>query len=241
MPFVHENELLEHARRKGYAVPAFFPFNFEFIAPIVEAAEEERAPVILMQGPEFVKSFGEHVFTQAMLTAAHYAKVPVTLSVDHAFVTDDKAIPNATRVLALGWNSVMLDGSLLPYEQNVSMTREMAVIAHNAGAACVGALGEVRRFFPQAQNYAGAFEETFVVPPEIMTDPDQAAEFAAETGVDTLAVSVGQYVRSLWDGELPHVLVMSRRAAYRTAGRGPQCPAAPGPRGQRAPPFSPAG
>lgn len=203
MPFVSENELLEHARKKGYAVPAFFPFNFEFIAPIVEAAEEEHAPVILMQGPEFVKSFGERVFTQAMLTAAHYAKVPVTLSVDHAFVTDEHAIPNATRDLALGWNSVMLDGSLLPYEQNLAMTKELSVIAHNAGGACVGALGEVRRFFPQAQNYAGAFEESFVVPPEIMTDPDQAAEFVAETKVDTLAVSVGQYVRSLWDGEKP--------------------------------------
>jgi len=201
--FVNENELLENARKGGYAVPGFFPFNLDFIKPIIEVAEEERAPVIILQGPEFISSFGENVFTQALITAAHYARVPVSIAVDHAFVTGEDSIPQALRAIHLGWKSVMLDGSLMPYEENVRMTKELAEICHGAGVACVGALGEVRRFFPQAMHYSGAFDESFTVPPEIMTDPVQAAEFVSKTNVDTLAISVGQYVRSLWDGELP--------------------------------------
>lgn len=203
MPFVTEQELMQHARKHGYAVPAVFPFNFEFIKPMIEVAEEEHSPIILCQGPEFIQSFGEHVFTQALITAAHYAKVPVCLSADHAFVTDEHAVPNAMRAIALGWNSVMVDGSLLPYEDNVRYTKQLADSARGSGAAVVGALGEVKRFFPQAQNYTAAFEEGYIIPPEIMTDPDQAREFVDITGVDSLAVAVGQYVRSLWDGELP--------------------------------------
>lgn len=203
MSFVSENELLREAEKKGYAVPGFFPFNFEFIKPIIEVAEEERSPVILLQGPEFIESFGENVFTQALITAAHYAKVPVSLAMDHSFVTNEESLFGAVRAIHLGWKSVMLDGSLLPYEENIRLTKELARICRLAGVSCVGALGEVRRFFPQAMNYAGAFEESFTVPPEIMTDPGEARRFVEETGVDSLAISVGQYVRSLWDGELP--------------------------------------
>lgn len=203
MAFVNENELLELAEKKGFAVPGFFPFNLDFIKPIIEVAEEERSPVILCQGPEFIQSFGENVFTQALITAAHYAKVPVTIAMDHAFVTGEESIPQAVRAIHLGWKSVMLDGSLLPYEENLKKTGELAKICREAGVSCVGALGEVRRFFPQAMNYQGAFEESFQVPPEIMTDPDRAVQFVEKTKVHTLAVSVGQYVRSLWDGEMP--------------------------------------
>ncbi len=203
MPLVTEQELMQHAKEHGYAVPAVFPFNFEFIKPMIEVAEEEHSPIILCQGPEFIQSFGEHVFTQALITAAHYAKVPVCLSADHAFVTDDHAVPNAMRAVHLGWQSVMVDGSLLPYEQNVRYTKQLADSARGSGVAVVGALGEVKRFFPQAQNYSGAFEDGYTIPTEIMTDPDQAKEFVETTGVDSLAVAIGQYVRSLWDGELP--------------------------------------
>jgi tagatose 1,6-diphosphate aldolase GatY/KbaY len=203
MPFVSENELLEQAERRGYAVPGFFPFNLDFIKPIIEVAEEENAPVIMLQGPEFIKSFGEHVFTQALITAAHYAKVPVSIAMDHGFVTGDETIKQALRAIHLGWKSVMFDGSLLPYEENVCKTKEVAKICQGAGVSCLGALGEVKRFFPQAMNYSNAFTDGFTIPSEIMTDPVQAAEFVDETKVDSLAVSVGQYVRSLWDGEQP--------------------------------------
>lgn len=101
---------------------------------------------------------------------------------DHSFVTNEESLFGAVRAIHLGWKSVMLDGSLLPYEENIRLTKELARICRLAGVSCVGALGEVRRFFPQAMNYAGAFEESFIVPPEIMTDPGEARRFVEETG-----------------------------------------------------------
>lgn len=203
MPLVKESELLSYAEEKGFAVPGFFAFNMEYIKQIIDVAEEEHSPVVLCQGPEFIESFGEHIFTEACKAAAQYAKVPVALSVDHTFVTDDNTIPTLVRDIHLGWGSVMIDASLLPYEENVRMTKELAAICKGAGVDSVAALGEVRRFFPQAMYYNGPFEENFIVPKEIMTDPQQAKDFVEKTHVDTLAISIGQYVRSLWDGEVP--------------------------------------
>lgn len=203
MPLVKENQLLEFAEERQFAVPGVFAFNLDFIKPIIEVAEEERAPIVICQGPEFIDSFGANVFTEACKTAAHYAKVPVALSVDHTFVTDETTIPWLIKIMCLGWSSVMLDASLLPYEENMAMAKNLAKVCRAAGVSSVAALGEVRRFFPQAMKYSGPYQKDFVVPPEIMTDPEQAKNFVEETGVDTLAISIGQYVRSLWDGELP--------------------------------------
>ena len=203
MPLVKEKELLAFAEERHFAVPGFFPFNLDFIKPIIEAAEEEHSPVVLCQGPEFIDSFGANVFTEACKTAAHYAKVPVALSVDHTFVTDDTTIPWLIRIMCLGWSSFMVDASLLSYEENKTLTKRLADICKDADVSSVAALGEVRRFFPQAMKYSGPYQDDFTVPPEIMTDPEQAREFVEYTGVDTLAISIGQYVRSLWDGELP--------------------------------------
>lgn len=203
MPLVKESDLLSFAEEKGFAIPGFFAFNMEYIKEIIDVAEEERSPVVLCQGPEFIKSFGEHVFSEACKTAAHHASVPVALSVDHTFVTDDQTIPLLLRDMHLGWGSFMVDASLLPFEENVKMSKELAKICKGAGVDSVAALGEVRRFFPQAMQFKEAFKEDFIVPKEIMTDPQQAKEFIEQTNVDTLAISIGQYVRSLWDGEVP--------------------------------------
>ena len=203
MPLLKESEVLEIARKKGFAVPGFFAFNYEFIKEIIEVAEEENSPVVLCQGPEFIQSFGEYTFTEACKTAAQHAKVPVAIAVDHTFVTDENTIPALLRDIALGWSSCMVDGSLLPYEENVAITKQLADICRGAGVNSCGALGEVRRFFPQAMKYSGPFTEDFVVPAEIMTDPKQAKDFVERTGVNTLAIAIGQYCRSLWDGEKP--------------------------------------
>lgn len=203
MPLVKEKDLLAFAEEKHFAVPGFFAFNLDFIKPIIEVAEEEQSPVVICQGPEFINSFGANVFTEACKTAAHFAKVPVALSVDHTFVTDETTIPWLIRIMTLGWSSFMVDASLLPYEENKALSRKLADICKAAGVSSVAALGEVRRFFPQAMKYSGPYQDDFIVPPEIMTDPAQAKEFVEYTGVDTLAISIGQYVRSLWDGELP--------------------------------------
>ena len=203
MPLVSEHEILQHAKQNGYAVPGFFAFNYEFIQAIIEVAEEENSPVVLCQGPEYIKNNGEAIFSSACVTAAQHAKVPVALAVDHSFVTNENSIPEQIHNISLGWNSVMIDGSLLPYEENVAISKELAYICKGAGVSSCAALGEVRRFFPQAMHYNGPFQEDFVVPKEIMTDPKLVKDFVERTGISTLAVSIGQYVRSLWDGEKP--------------------------------------
>lgn len=102
MSLVRESDLLRFAEEKGFAVPGFFAFNMEYIKHIIEVAEEEHSPVVLCQGPEFIQSFGEHIFSEACKSAAHYAKVPVALSVDHSFVTDEQTIPSLVRNIHLG-------------------------------------------------------------------------------------------------------------------------------------------
>jgi ketose-bisphosphate aldolase len=203
MPLVSEKEVLDLAKGKDFAVPGFFAFNYEFIKIIIEVAEEERCPVVLCQGPEFIKKNGEAIFSAACKAAAMHAKVPVALAVDHSFVTNENSIPEQIHNIHLGWNSVMVDGSLLSYEENVKISKELADICKGAGVSSCAALGEVRRFFPQAMHYDGPFEESFIVPEEIKTDPKQAKDFVEKTGINTLAISIGQYVRSLWDGERP--------------------------------------
>ena len=203
MPLVKEKDLLNFAEENHFDVPGFFAFNLDFIKPIIEVAEEERAPIVLCQGPEFIDSFGANIFTEACKAAAHGASIPVALSVDHTFVTDETTIPWILRIMTLGWSSFMLDASLLSYEENRTMSKQLADLCRAAGVSSVAALGEVRRFFPQAMKYSGPFQDDFQVPPEIMTDPEQAKEFVDYTGVDALAISIGQYVRSLWDGEIP--------------------------------------
>lgn len=201
MPLVAENQILENAEKGQYAVPGLFPFDMDYIKIIIEAAEEENSPLIILQGPEFIKDFGAPVFTSALLTAAHNAKVPVCLSVDHAFKIDENIFNDVMMCIHNGWKSIMIDGSLLSYDENVKITKEIARVCHAAGVACCGALGEVRRFFPGVRNFTESFSDDFMVPDEIMTDPQQAKQFVDETGVDSLAVSIGQYVRSLWEEE----------------------------------------
>lgn len=203
MPLVKEKELLDLAEQRKFAIPGFFPLNMDFLKIIIEVCEEEKSPVIIVQGPEFIESFGDKLFTETCKKAAEISKVPMALSVDHTFVTDESTIDALKHDIDLGWQSVMIDASLLPYQQNVLLTAKMAEIAHNSGCTCIGSLGEVRRFFPQAMMYKGPFQNDFVTPVELLTDPLQAKEYVEKTNVDVLGISVGQYIRSLWDGEKP--------------------------------------
>lgn len=201
MPLVAERELLDDARARGYAVPGLFPFDMDSIKTIIDAAENAHSPVIILQGPEFIEDFGGEIFTAAVKAAANTAKVPVGLAVDHTFRIDRTTFPYLMKCLHLGWKSIMIDGSLLPYEENIRITKEIAHICHAAGVASCGALGEVKRFFPGVKDETEYYQEGYVVSDNLKTDPDQAREFVELTKVDSLAISIGQYVRSLWEKE----------------------------------------
>jgi fructose-bisphosphate aldolase class II len=164
-------EVLQPALRDGYAVAGLVCQGWEDMRAYVAAAEAEGAPVILQVGPGARAHTPLPVLGRMMRLLAEGAGVPVVIHLDHG-----ENAEVCRRAVGEGFTSVMYDGSRLPFAKNVLRTAEVARLAHAAGVSCEGELGFV--------GYAGGAESTG-------TDPAEAARFAAETGVDALAVSVG--------------------------------------------------
>ncbi len=164
-------QVLQPALKGGYAVPGLVCLGWEDMRAFVTAAEAERAPVILQAGPGCRAHTPLRVLAQMFRTLAEGASVPVVAHLDHGYTLED-----CRAALDLGFTSVMVDGSNLPLSQNIDLTAAVAELAHAAGASCEGEIGFV--------GYAGGAESAG-------TDPDEAARFARETGVDAMAVSVG--------------------------------------------------
>ena len=174
-------EMLKAALSEGYAVGYFQAWDQYSLEAVLEAAEEARSPVILGFGCEFVNQEwfdggGARCLAALGVAAAENAKVPVSL-----LLNEVRTFEQAMRGLAWGFNAVMLDTSALPFEQNIAATRRVAQAAHAAGADVEG---EVNRLPDASQTLAG-------LPAPAHTDPEQAARYAAETGVDALSVSIG--------------------------------------------------
>lgn len=164
-------EVLQPALRDGYAVAGLVCQGWEDMRAYVAAAEAEGAPVILQAGPGARAHTPLPVLGRMMRTLAEAASVPVVVHLDHG---EDAEVCRAA--IGEGFTSVMYDGSRLPFGENVARTAEVARLAHEGGTSCEGELGFV--------GYAGGASSTG-------TDPSEAVIFAAETGVDALAVSVG--------------------------------------------------
>lgn len=173
---------LERAQREHFAVGAFNANTLEQMQAIVCAAEEECAPVIVQvshralqyigggseaRGLEYVAAVGK--------VAAQSVSVPVALHLDHANEQE------ALRAIALGFTSVMFDGSLMAYDDNVRITRHLSEIAQSANVCLEAELGEVPKPGISSVKANGAE----------LTDPEEAAMFVADTGIDLLAVALG--------------------------------------------------
>ena len=169
-------DMLHAARAGGYAIGGFNVYNLEGARAVVAAAEAERSPAMLQIHPSALAHGGAPLIALCM-EAARAASVPFAVHLDHSSVAD--AIRAA---LDAGVASIMADGSHLPYEQNLAFTAAMADLAHACGAAVEAELGRL----------AGS-EDGLTVPEyqAKLTDPDQAADFVARAGVDTLAVCIG--------------------------------------------------
>lgn len=182
-------QLLAEARAHGYAVGYFEAWDIYSLEAVAEAAEAENAPVILgiggvMMAPEWFAAGGLERLAAAGLATAQMTRVPA------AFILNEVAtFDQITRGIRAGFNAVMLDSSGLPYAEHVRLTRQVVAAAHPAGVAVEAELGAL----PDGSGELGG--ET-----GRLTDPDEAARFVAETGVDALAVSVGN-VHILLDGQ----------------------------------------
>ena len=175
MPLVTSKEMLLKAQKGGYAVGAFNAENMEMVKAIIQAAEELKAPVMIQTTPSTVK-YGT-VETYAAIVAAEAAKasVPVCLHLDHG-----SSFELAMQAMHAGYTSVMIDGSSLPFDENVELTREVVKYAHERGVSVEGELGVL----------AGVEDHVFSAT-STYTNPLKAVEFFKKTGVDALAISYG--------------------------------------------------
>ena len=172
MPFVTTGEMMKQAQAGAYAVGAFNAENLEMVQAIVAAAEAENAPVIIQTTPGTLKYAGPECFAGLVSRLARDAKVPVALHLDHG-----NSYELAEKCAREGYTSLMIDGSKLPFEENIALTRS---VVEMAGSLPVEAeLGTV-----------GGKEDGMEAKPQY-TDPDEAAEFVNRTGISSFAVAIG--------------------------------------------------
>jgi len=170
-------QMLCRAHREGYAVPGFCVWNAETIRTVLQVATEQNAPVILMSGPGEFPLLPPSVLGRIARAEAEPLSIPVAIHLDHG-----DSLQMVAECLDAGFTSVMLDASDRPFAENVSLTQQAVAMARQAGADSEGEIGAVGR----ADNISieGPHGGT-------LTDPEQAAQFVAETGIDAVAVSIG--------------------------------------------------
>lgn len=165
------SDVLQPALRNGYAVAGVVTLGWEDMMAYVQAAEAENRPLILQAGPGCRAHTPLPVLGTMFRTLAEQATVPVVAHLDHGYSAEDCRI-----AIDCGFTSVMFDGSRKPIAENIAETAEIVQMAHKAGVSCEGEIGFVGYDGGEASNG---------------TDPEEAARFARETGVDAMAVSVG--------------------------------------------------
>jgi len=175
MPLVTSKKILVDAQKHGYAVGAFNIENMEMAQAIIEAAEELKAPVILQTTSGTLKYAAPEIFASIVRAIAEKAAVPVAMHLDHGNGFD--VVESA---LNAGYTSVMIDGSLLPFEENVAVTKRVVEAANVLGIPVEAELGKV-----------GGKEDDHCVEQDTNTDPAEAVRFVCETGIDSLAVAIG--------------------------------------------------
>ncbi len=178
---VNMNEVLLPAKRNHYAVGLFNAVNLELARGIISAAESTQSPVI-MGTAEVLLPYGplEEV-SYYLLPMARKAKVPVVIHLDHGLRKE-----TCLKALELGFSSVMYDCSTDSYEENVKKVKEMADIAHSYGATIEGELGHVGDNEGSAEG-----NSDLSVPERFFTDPKVAEDYVKKTGIDALAIAVG--------------------------------------------------
>ena len=177
MPLVTTTEMFKKAYKENYAIGAFNVNNMEIIQGIVEAATEEKAPLIL-QVSAGARKYANPVYLRKMVEAAvEVSGLPIALHLDHGDCFDlcKSCIEN-------GFTSVMIDASAHPFAENVKITKQVVEYAHDHGVVVEAELGKL----------AGVEDDVKVAAKDASyTDPDQVQEFVDKTGVDSLAIAIG--------------------------------------------------
>lgn len=195
MALISLRQLLDYAAENDFGMPAFNVNNMEQVHAIMQAADEVNAPVI-MQGSAGARSYAGESFLRHLISAAieEYPHIPVVMHQDHG---SEPAV--CLRSIQSGFSSVMMDGSLMAdmktpssYEYNVATTLEVVKMAHAGGVSVegeLGCLGSLETGEMGEEDGHGA--EGKLSMDQLLTDPEEAADFVAKTGVDALAIAIG--------------------------------------------------
>lgn len=181
MPLVTLREILPRARREGYAIGAFNVDNLELVRAVIEAAEEENAPVIVEIGERELKKIGIPFFAALAKVRAIKSQVPVVVHLDHG-----RSPEFVSECLEAGFSSVMFDGSARSIDENIQMTKEVVRMAEKYGASVEAEVGRVPGIEGAVETTASSDAENVV-----LTDPKEANRLVEETQADALAVSIG--------------------------------------------------
>jgi fructose-bisphosphate aldolase class II len=195
MALISMRQLLDHAAEHGYGVPAFNVNNLEQTRAIMEAADKTDSPVI-MQASAGARKYAGAPFLRALMEAAmnEFPHIPVVVHQDHGV---SPAV--CQRSIQLGFSSVMMDGSLgedgktpMDYDYNAAVTRQVVDLAHACGVSVEGELGCLGSLETgEAGEEDGIGAEGKLTLDQMLTDPEEAAEFVKATGVDALAIACG--------------------------------------------------
>jgi fructose-bisphosphate aldolase, class II len=195
MPLITLRQLLDHAAEHGYGVPAFNVNNLEQIRAIMEAADETDSPVIVQASAGARKYAGPQFLRHLIIAASEeFPHIPICMHQDHGASPDV-----CQRSIQLGFTSVMMDGSLhedmktpSDFDYNVSTTRRAVEMAHACGVSVEGELGCLGSLETgKADKEDGSGADGHLSREQLLTDPNQAAEFVKATKVDALAIAIG--------------------------------------------------
>src|SRR6188474_3276208 len=195
MALVSMRELLDHAAVNGYGIPAFNVNNLEQVQAVMSAADEVGAPVILQASAGARKYAGEPFIKHLILAAVEsYPRVPLVMHQDHGQNPDV-----CQGAINLGFSSVMMDGSLeadgksiASYDYNVDVTRKVVDMAHRLGVTVegeLGCLGSLETMKGDKEDGHGT--DATMTREQLLTDPEQAADFVKQTQIDALAIAIG--------------------------------------------------
>src|ERR1700756_4155597 len=195
MPLVSMRQLLDHAAENGYGIPAFNVNNLEQVQAVMDAAKETGSPVILQASAGARKYAGEPFIKHLILAALEaYPEIPLAMHQDHGQSPDVCA-----SAIRLGFSAVMMDGSLqadgktvASYDYNVDVTKKVVDMAHQLGVTVegeLGCLGSLETMKGDKEDGHGA--EGTMTREQLLTDPEQAADFVKKTQLDALAIAIG--------------------------------------------------
>lgn len=185
MSLVSSKEILQRAQAGHYAVGMFDVANYEMMRGVVETAEKLHSPLLLGALKPDLEGRGLDYYVAMARVAAETATVPVAIHLDHA-----RTFAECRRAIEAGFNSVMIDGSMLPFDENVRIVGEVCEYAHRHRVTVEAELG----FVPDAVTGFGEASQLGYVPKDpkgCLTRPEEVARFVQLTGVDALAVAIG--------------------------------------------------